>query len=564
MSEMENTGIARRSFLKGALTVGAVGAVSAITGCSSGASGSTESPSSGTSAPQTEQPSQAQNAWEVKPEPITDTVDTKTADIVVVGAGVAGLVAAAKAAELGSVIIVEKGSTVATVRECEWAFNAKVQNDAGIFFTEEDRLKAIGDFMELSRYTMVDQEVITSFVDHSGELVDWIAPILAQGDNGVTVKYEPAYGKFGVSYGTLGFPVQDWFIPLKEFIESQGAEFRFNEPAVQLVQDSDGSVTGVITKNEMDEYIQYNAGKGVILCAGGFGLNPEMMAEFFPRSELFSREIFFPTHTGDGLIMGMQAGAEMDRVCWSDLFLGADTQLTNPNEIKITAIYSPSVGTLPMLYVNVAGHRSLNEKGRMYNDAVKTGTQADIDIACGVLWQPEGRMWSIWDSAWEEKLSNVVDMSTTTSMYPNPMVNNQANLARDVENGVTLRADSIDELANLIGVEPETLQSTINRYNELCAKGVDDDFFKESQWMTSIDTPPYYAVKILGIPCCTRGGLRIDKYGNVLDKTGKAIKGLYASGLNAGGAYGFNAMLGSVSITQMFGYLGVQAAHGAL
>lgn len=555
-SESGKRGMGRRDFLKGALAVGATGAVSSLAACT----GADSKQASGGTQENTVQ--ETVHTWEKKPEPITDIKESKTADIIIVGAGVAGLVAAAKASELGSVIVIEKGSTVATVRECEWAFDSQVQRDAGMTFTEEERQQIIGDFIELSRYSMPTQENVASFVDNSGPLVDWIKPILER-DPEINVSVEPLYGRYGISYGSFGFPVQDWFIPLVDYIEENGTEFYFNTPAVQLVQADDGSITGVIGEDKNGGHIEFKASKGVVLCAGGFGLNEEMMEYFYPRSEYIYREIQYPTHTGDGLIMAMQIGADMDAVAWGDSFIGAKTDLGNQNEIKITNIYTPAYGCLPLLYVDIAGKRCLNEKGRLHGSD-KIGWMADVDIANGILWQPEGRIWSIFDDAIDAKLEGVVDNSSTTSRYPNKNAHSREKIERDVDNGVTLMANSIEELAKIIEVDPQVLKATVARYNEMCAAGYDSDFFKEANWLHSIDKPPYYAVPVIPYPCCTRGGLRIGPTGRVLDKQGQDIKGLYASGLTAGAMFGLNTLLGSASVTQLFGWLGVQDAHGVI
>ena len=547
--------ISRRAFVTGALATGSLTALAGLAGCSPA-----QSQTGGSSTQATAET--PKHPWEQKPEPITDFAGTKQVDIVIVGAGVAGIVAAAKASELGSAVVVEKTANVAEVREGEWAFGAKCQLDAGMEFTPEAREATVSAFFEQCHYFFPSQEVVNSFVDHSAELVDWIEPILAK--KGIVVQVAPTYGPFGVSYGTPGFPVQNWFEPLMDYAKGNGTEFFFNQPAVQLVQADDGSITGVITQTEDGEHIKYEANKGVVLCAGGFGKNPEMMEAFFPRAKAIKRDAFLPSHEGDGLIMGMQVGAEMDEVAWGDAYLGADTDLPNPATEAIAPIYWPCCAVLPMLYVDYAGRRKMNEAcvpralGKPYT------ALSDYEIGDAMLWQPDGCMWSLWDGAWEKKLANTSTISTTTSKYPAPEIHSPELLQRDLDNGVTIKADSIDELAKLMDVNAETLKSTIARYNELCAKGNDEDFYKEAIWMTSIDTPPYYACKITGYPCCTRGGLRIDGRGRVLDTSGSVIKGLYASGLNAGGVQGFYATLSSCSSTQMFGYLGVQDAHGML
>lgn len=546
--------ISRRNFITGALACGSIGALAGLSGCAKTPSTLSETG--------TQDLEGANHPWQQKPEPITDIAETKTADIIIIGAGVAGVAASAKASELGSAIVIEKSGAPAEVREGEWAFGASCQKTAGMEFTPEMREQVIAEYFEQCHYFYPSQEVVNSFVDHSAELVDWIEPILAK--QGIIVQVAPTYGPFGVSYGTPGFPVQNWFEPLIDYAESNGTEFVFNQRALQLVQNDDGSIAGVIAETNDKRYIQYNATKGVVLCAGGFGKNKEMMEEFFPRAKAITRDAFLPTHDGDGLIMGMQVGAEMDEVAWGDAYLGADTDLPNPATEAIAPIYWPCCAVLPMLYVDESGRRKMNEACVPRSLGKPYTALSDYEIGDAMLWQPHGYMWSLWDSMWQEKLANTSTISTTTSKYPAPEIHSPEALERDVDNGVTVKADTLEELAEKTGLDLDTLSSTIERYNTLCKQGSDDDFYKETIWMTSIDTPPYYACKITGYPCCTRGGLRINGHGQVLGTDGHIIKGLYASGLNAGGVQGFYATLSSCSSTQMFGYLGVQHAHGLL
>ena len=108
-------------------------------------------------------------------------------------------------------------------------------------------------------------------------------------------------------------------------------------------------------------------------------------------------------------------------------------------------------------------------------------------------------------------------------------------MAKMEEAGALVRADSIGELAQKIGIPEATLSETINRYNELAEKGVDEDFGKESFRLSKVATPPFAAITLGGQMLCTLDGLSIDDTGNVLDEDGNPIEGLYAAGNNAGG-----------------------------
>jgi succinate dehydrogenase/fumarate reductase flavoprotein subunit len=108
----------------------------------------------------------------------------------------------------------------------------------------------------------------------------------------------------------------------------------------------------------------------------------------------------------------------------------------------------------------------------------------------------------------------------------------------DLAEGITVRADTLETLAGLIEVPADNLEATVARYNELCAKGYDEDCLKEAMWMQPLDTPPYYAAGIGAAITSTRGGVKINANMQVLDKKGAVIPGLYAVGNNAGSFYG--------------------------
>lgn len=104
-----------------------------------------------------------------------------------------------------------------------------------------------------------------------------------------------------------------------------------------------------------------------------------------------------------------------------------------------------------------------------------------------------------------------------------------------LEGGLIQQAHSIAELAELIGADPETLENTVTRYNELCEKGVDEDFYKESSRMLALTQPPFYAARLGGMLLCTQQGLTVNPDMQVLDTEGEVIEGLYVTGNDCGG-----------------------------
>lgn len=257
---------------------------------------------------------------------------TEDCDLVVVGAGIAGLMAALKGAEEGaSVICVEKMTRGRGCFECFGAVNAKCQEG-----TEINKVHLI-DEMHRAAYWRVRPEPIRTYVDRSGEATDFWQAMLDKGANGfVITKVEQAPSSNGMPAVTplidteLGFydspclppdaGVRSGYSGIYVCLEMQevakqydNLELRFSTPAVQLIREGD-RVAGVIVKNPDGSYGRINAGKGVILATGGYDANPELM-EAWTRPEDYATSSWWNPGwgtTGDGHLMGIKVGAQMD------------------------------------------------------------------------------------------------------------------------------------------------------------------------------------------------------------------------------------------------------------
>lgn len=474
--------------------------------------------------------SEARWSWETRPEAIAASAikKTTTSDIVVIGAGLAGITAAMAAAEAGArVTVLEKASTVGPPRHAQFAFNSRVMKAKGIEF---DLDAAIVDFIRETGLVNVDQSVVRTFVYRSGEVMDWLTDILAHAgiqvtlmaaEHGKAVKnvgYWPQYQNGHV----LGFPGRNWMAVFMKYAIDKGAEFHFKTPGVRLIRGENGRVSSVIGRNAEGDYLQFNARKGVILSTGGFGSDPEMMERYFPLSDRFAWNFCEKTCTGDGHKMAMWVGADMDEVSSGYLF-GGSSPVKSLNPLAGWG-YSPAVASLPMLYVNKAGNRCMNEEVNLF--CMNSGN--------AFLNQPGGIVWSVWDSRWESKLPAEHPVAGFFG------TNTQQQIEKDLTEGITLKGATIEELATKTNMPAERLQATITRYNELCKAGKDEDYLKSPAWMTSVNMPPYYAARIGASICGTAGGVKINGKLQALDKNGMVIPGLYATGDAAGSFVGYN------------------------
>ena len=475
--------------------------------------------------------SKAQWSWETPPESIAASAIKKTitSDIVVIGAGLSGVTAAMAAAETGaSVTVLEKGSTVGPPRHAQFFFNSRVMKAEGI---ELDLDAAIFEFMKETGLVNVDQSVVRTYVYKSGEVVDWLTDILADAsiqvtlmsaEQGNSLKYLAYWPHYPTGH-LFGFPGRNYMAVFMKYAQNKGAEFRFKTPGVRLIKGENGRVNSVIGRNADGDYLQFNARKGVILSTGGFGRDPEMMERYVPLSDCFAWNFSEKTCTGDGHKMAMWVGADMDEVSSGYLF-GGNSPVKSLHPLAGWAYY-PAVAALPMLYVNKAGNRCMNEEVNLF--CMNSGN--------AFLNQPGGIVWSVWDSRWESRLPPAEYLGEGVFA-----TNTQQQLEKDLTEGITLKAATIEELAGKTNIPLDGLQSTIARYNELCKGGKDVDYLKSPAWMARIDTPPYYAARIGASICGTTGGVKINDKLQALDKDAMVIPGLYATGDAAGSFVGYN------------------------
>lgn len=462
-------------------------------------------------------------------------------DIVVVGAGAAGVPAAGSAVLEGAkVALLQKQASVVSQGNCMGAV-IRSKSDA------QGELNFIHHTNSLCDWR-ADRDQLRTYIDYSEDAVSWITEMagLTEGANeekGISIymQNDVVYNGKYVS-GTTFFDYGDstlylscpFFGPKPKNMgdilqvvvdrmveENDNFDVFYNTPAVQLVKDGN-KVTGVIAKDVNGKYIQYNASKGVILATGDYQNNAAMVNHFCPDAAPFDKKQY--QKTGDGIVMAMAAGAKLEPIGHTKMLHDFD---------------SGYMFEEPFLYVNMNGERFTNEDtGYVYlnnilrHEPVFDGPNTDAD-------HPEGaRGWfcSVYDNDYMEYAQSPVPAQVMERYIPGNAGENPVGLLDYLTD--THKADTLDELAEMIGVDAETFKATVARYNELCESGFDADFGKNPAFMHPVKNGPFWAIRRHMRLSAICSGIIVNGIGQVLNEDGSIIDNLYAAGNMSGQFYG--------------------------
>ena len=380
-----------------------------------------------------------------------------------------------------------------------------------------------------------NEALIAQYMARSGEAADWLCEAGEKHhcSMGIWDGYsrnpllpdEPGYVCMG------GTDESDLTIPGGSFVAADvchleaienGAEFRFNTKAEYLLQDESGAVTGAVV-SDADGYKKIVASKGVVIATGDIAGDEEMCSYYCPEA-LTVPSVYTPVgaNTGDGHKMILWAGGTMQSAPFPPML--HPQRWADPGSNQLEG---------PFLYVNEKGERFFNEGTWVQARSLQIMKHTADDCA-----------WSIFDSSWPEDLmasfpygggmfwdmfryKGESDYQTTIDYYTQSLI--------DADGSTYETADTLEELAEKIGVPADKLVETVNHYNEVCASGVDTDFCKRPELLFPCDTPPFHASKVGAVLLVVCGGAVIDANFQCLDAEGNPIPGLYAVGNASGG-----------------------------
>ncbi len=534
--------LSRRNFLMGAGAMAGAAAVAGLTGCSPSNTNGSEGSSS-------------ENDWLGEPPAVSveDCVETIETDVLVVGSAQAGMHAAYSAIQEGAdVIMIERngaphisGAQIGYVNS-EWLIErGQTEYDPQYLMRlliSETQHRVDADLAAAYIYNIgaIADETIENVLEPAGFL-DWaeVGTIgLAERD---PVDFEQ-YLNMGMNMCTVGGDsLENMVMTFHDWIRDHGGTITFNTCARKLVQEDDGTVIGVIATNENGEYVYYKTNKGVVMCTGPYQGNEDMVDRFCysGQAEFAKNYCSYNARASETCPVttdeAMDDGLGMRMMCWA----GGEMENINPSYQCGTG--GPTFFLGRTLEVDCTAQR--------FHDEGYSG-MGEGYWAFGL---PDGsnQVWQIVckdDFPWPARY-------TCEPQDPETVWTRAMNLDE------WYQADTIEDLANQIGLDPDILQQTVDRYNEICDQGYDDDFGKQSKHIdpAGIKTPPYYAFPKRYQLCCLISGVRVNRYLQVIDENRMPIPNLYAAGNCIGGRQGSGYTDVFIGLTN-----GMAVAHGYL
>lgn len=443
-------------------------------------------------------------------------------DVVVVGAGGAGLSAAIAALEKGShVIVVEKrrpgGSTA--MAKGFLAAESPVQKRA-LIHTPRDLVYKIA--MQYS-HLKIDPRIIRAFVDKSGDTVEWLEKM------GVVIEQvSPSYiNQYPLTWHVLKGGGRHLIDILEKTCLDRGVQIISQTEGKEIRKNRNGDLTGLLVAKS-GKYITISA-KSVILATGGYGGNATLLKKYCPFYYEGMLHIGAP-NMGDGLSMATSFGAATDGLGVMHLagpYFSEKVSMDIENQNIVMPL--AAIGFEPnILWVNKRGERFIDES--------EGGDH--FESAYAIARQPDRVAYMIIDSGIvrEMERNGLIAGQGKYKELQRMGMSGLADALKSVEGKEKIVvSDSWDKVAQWIGAEPDLLKKTIEDYNTCCDRGFDPIFTKERRFLIPIRKPPFYVMKGVLSFLGTIGGVKINHHMQVLNKQDRPIPGLFAAGVDTGG-----------------------------
>jgi fumarate reductase flavoprotein subunit len=441
-------------------------------------------------------------------------------DVVVIGSGVSGLVAALTVAEAGAkAIVFEKQRSLGGTSNFfkgTFAVESRQQRERYVTYGRDEAFKEILEYGHWRN----NPRLVRAIVDESVKTISWLEK---QGVEfiEVTINMVDSPQTYHVIRGEGAAVIKIISTRARE----KGVEIKAGTPVKQILKEG-GRISGVIVEGE-EEDIQVKA-KAVVVASGGY-LNNKEWVKKYTGFDLGNNllPVGNVDKNGDGIRMAWEVGAAEDGIGTVELFrIGPSRQeLGTGGRVSLAVIQ-------PDLWVNQAGERFCDE-GITFFDTSEGNANAR---------HKEGYTYSIFDTSVVKRMAEEgLDKGITPESYPAQKIidfDKDLQVALKSDTAEIFEADSIEELAVKVDIDPVVLKATVDEYNEFCRKGHDDLFAKNPKYLRPIVGPKFYAAKANTVCLGTMGGIKINHKAEVLDKENRVIPGLYAVGYDAGGMYG--------------------------
>lgn len=452
----------------------------------------------------------------------TETIDV---DMCVLGAGGTGLAAAIQATQLGlDVVVLEKqamvgGSFVGT--EGLFAVGSHWQDEAGESFTADEVIIECLDY----HHWIPNPALYEEFFTRTAETVDWLEGL------GVVFDHVQALGDSRNCWhvyegeGSEGTGVT-FMKSFSAAADELGIRIELECPGKQLIMEG-GKVAGVLAKRSDGTVVQVNA-PVVVVGTGGYANNGDVIRDLNGADPTRITPSGMAGRDADGLKMMRAAGGQLAAQAGTIMFYGPILPGTSyGSEIQA------ATSTQPHLWVNQDAERFVNEDMFLKNFAYAGNAVHNQERTLTVCTQ------AIIDRYIDEGPDVGVGVYVNAGSPLTKLADQLADAMEDEESAPYIfKADTVEELAQAAGLDPEKLVATVEAYNEMCAAGADTRFSKPAEYMRALEEGPFYAFEVFNGYFTTVGGIKVTPQTEVLDDTNTVIPGLYAGGSDAGGLYG--------------------------
>ena len=482
------------------------------------------------------------HSWEVAPDPITDIAQAYEYDVVVVGGGMAGMGAAEAAARNGaSVCVVERSECGRFCGLGMAAMGTKIMEEAGLHVDIDTAVR----LMYSATQQTANYNLIRTWAEQTGPVLDYVFELCKA--NGVTP--EPSFGgtskagwtdmpeKYVCLEDSVQFSNDEWGVFRSDGKEphqnlgdvliksagENGCEYYFNTHAEQLVGSAAEGVTGVVATDADGRHVQFNARKGVVLATGDISGNPEMVECWSPIINRADESAYVPkgANTGDAILMGSWIGAGLSK--------SPAAPMVHQFTIATRSYYMTSF-FFTLLAVNSDGRRFMNEMP--FEPFI---TDARMNSKGNVAW-------SIFDGNYQSMVERQFPGYVDTIMEAAP-----AELEQRVADGEVFKADTLEELADMIGVPADNLVASAAEYTADFEQGSDPRFGVVAQMLSPVDTAPFYAVPIHAANLAVAFGLHVNDDSQVCTDDDQPIAGLFpvhCPGCSTGRSLVFGQLIG--------------------